>query len=180
MHLSKILGVTVGMSALLALGTANADVYSFSFAGSGLSGSGDFITSGTTSPYAVIDVTGTASDASYFTSAPSAITGLSGFLFADNLLYYPGQPYVDGFGISFDTADGNAYWLGGNSIASFGTLFVADYPGALPVQLSVTLSSVTPVPEPSTWAMMIVGFAGLYLAGYLRARQKITIPITAA
>ena len=28
-----------------------------------------------------------------------------------------------------------------------------------------------PVPEPSTWAMMLVGFAGLGYAGYRRARK---------
>jgi hypothetical protein len=31
--------------------------------------------------------------------------------------------------------------------------------------------SVMAVPEPSTWAMMLVGFAGLGLAGYRRARE---------
>ena len=28
----------------------------------------------------------------------------------------------------------------------------------------------SPVPEPSTWAMMLLGFAGLSFAGYRRAR----------
>jgi hypothetical protein len=28
----------------------------------------------------------------------------------------------------------------------------------------------SPVPEPSTWAMMLLGFAGLGFAGYRRAR----------
>jgi hypothetical protein len=31
--------------------------------------------------------------------------------------------------------------------------------------------SVTGVPEPSTWAMMLLGFAGLGFAGYRRARE---------
>ena len=30
---------------------------------------------------------------------------------------------------------------------------------------------LTPVPEPSTWMMMLAGFAGLGLAGYPRARK---------
>jgi hypothetical protein len=32
--------------------------------------------------------------------------------------------------------------------------------------------SVAPVPEPSTWAMMLLGFAGLGYAGY-RRRHKL-------
>src|ERR1700731_4601237 len=102
MRMSKFLGIPVGMAALLALEAANAGVYKFAFAGSGFSGSGDFITSGTTSPYTVIDATGTASDSTYDSGAPSTITGVTpGFLFADDLLSYPAQPYVDGAGIAF-------------------------------------------------------------------------------
>ena len=32
-------------------------------------------------------------------------------------------------------------------------------------------NQVTSVPEPSTWAMMLIGFAGLGFAGYRRARR---------
>jgi hypothetical protein len=35
---------------------------------------------------------------------------------------------------------------------------------------SLTEIAVTPVPEPSTWAMMLLGFAGLGLAGYRAPR----------
>jgi PEP-CTERM motif len=40
--------------------------------------------------------------------------------------------------------------------------------------LDVTTSGVTPpaAPEPSTWAMMLLGFAGLGFAGYRRARAS--------
>jgi hypothetical protein len=74
MRMSKFLAIPVGMAALLALGAANAGVYQFEFTGGGLSGSGQFTTSGTTSPYLVIGITGTTSDQSYFLStAPSPI-----------------------------------------------------------------------------------------------------------
>ena len=35
--------------------------------------------------------------------------------------------------------------------------------------------SVTIVPEPSTWAMMMLGFAGLGFAGYRKARKTVAI-----
>ena len=31
---------------------------------------------------------------------------------------------------------------------------------------------LTGTPEPSTWAMMVIGFAGLGFAGYRRAKAK--------
>jgi hypothetical protein len=45
-------------------------------------------------------------------------------------------------------------------------------PGAtLDFSVSYNLST-TPVPEPATWAMMLIGFAGLGYAGYRRAREQ--------
>jgi PEP-CTERM motif len=35
------------------------------------------------------------------------------------------------------------------------------------------------IPEPSTWAMMLAGFAGLGLAGYRRARRAAPAPVSA-
>ena len=41
---------------------------------------------------------------------------------------------------------------------------------------AVTLGSAAPViPEPSTWAMMVVGFAGLGFAGYRAKRRNIAL-----
>lgn len=66
-------------------------------------------------------------------------------------------------------------WLGGN------TIFV-DLTGAQPDQfeqmlvLDVTTQGVTPpVPEPSSWALMIVGFGGLGWAGWRRRRSACAI-----
>jgi PEP-CTERM motif len=33
-------------------------------------------------------------------------------------------------------------------------------------------TNVTPVPEPSTWAMMLIGFAGLGYAGHRASRKS--------
>jgi hypothetical protein len=38
--------------------------------------------------------------------------------------------------------------------------------------IQVVLSAVAPVPELSTWAMMVVGFAGLGFIGYRRSRNR--------
>jgi hypothetical protein len=50
-----------------------------------------------------------------------------------------------------------------NSAAGANVLFYSDFLGS------------GAVPEPSTWAMMLVGFAGLSFAGY-RARTKLALP----
>jgi PEP-CTERM motif len=41
--------------------------------------------------------------------------------------------------------------------------------------IDVTTGSVGAVPEPSTWAMMILGFAGLGFAGYRKSRKAVAI-----
>jgi hypothetical protein len=53
---------------------------------------------------------------------------------------------------------------------------------ALPTGVSYTSDSgaflsspATAVPEPSTWAMMLIGFAGLSFAGYRRTRKPVSI-----
>ena len=90
------------------VGSASALVFDFSyFGGSGInavSGSGEFITGSTGSPYTVIGVTGLANGL--------AITGLSSYASADNLLYDPGSHYVDFSGISFSTSNRDAWGLG--------------------------------------------------------------------
>jgi hypothetical protein len=43
--------------------------------------------------------------------------------------------------------------------------------GSLKLAIDGNVTTLGAVPEPSTWAMMLVGFAGLGYAGYRRARQ---------
>ena len=44
----------------------------------------------------------------------------------------------------------------------------------------ITLTnSVSGVPEPSTWAMMLLGFGGLGFAGYRRSRKHVVLPVRA-
>ena len=57
--------------------------------------------------------------------------------------------------------------FGPNIDLTFGYTLVADGPGGFGFELAIGGA----VPEPSTWAMMLVGFAGLGYAGYRRARE---------
>jgi len=51
-------------------------------------------------------------------------------------------------------------------------------PGSEKVVLDISTSSVVPTPEPSTWAMMLVGFAGLGFVGYRQAKRPVSISQT--
>jgi hypothetical protein len=46
----------------------------------------------------------------------------------------------------------------------------------LHVPIGLNLDPRKAVPEPSTWAMMLLGFAGLGYAGYRKARQVAVAP----
>jgi len=52
---------------------------------------------------------------------------------------------------------------------------VLDGPDAFKVTGGATLSPTLSVPEPSTWAMMLLGFAGLGFAGYRKVKQAAAI-----
>jgi len=74
-----------------------------------------------------------------------AITTLSNYAGADNILFYPTQPFVDFGGISFNTADGdpwNIYWNGYYGVLDFNTNPVG-YPNSVTIDFSVT---ETPLP----------------------------------
>jgi hypothetical protein len=58
--------------------------------------------------------------------------------------------------------------LGPNIDLTFGYTLTADGPGGFGFDLAIGGA----VPEPSTWAMMLIGFVGLGYAGYLRARER--------
>ena len=114
------------------------------------------------------------------------------FLSYDNLYYPNGAPVVcvgypgagqvlDPYGILFSiNADGSTVGVPGDVVDLFGNgigfggfgLGLADanqqydYVGG-----GITLS----VPEPSTWAMMVLGFAGLGFAGYRKQRKDVPV-----
>ncbi len=179
-----------GAFAVLVGSPAWANVYDFSFSGdNGVSGSGVLITGAVGSPYTVTGAIGTIVDDQGALSGlgPFTINGLSLYGGADNLLYYPasGSPanYVDFGGISFTTATGVDFnfnlGLGGNTgtgaVLNDGVNDPAGY--GVPTFGSNNISlSVSAVPELSTWAMMLLGFAGLGFAGYRGSRKEATLP----
>ena len=73
-------------------------------------------------------------------------------------------------------ADPTVSFAGPQLVAGFGFLFAVDIVGAAGVPTpGFTASWSTTVPEPSTWVMMGLGFAGLAFAGY-RARRSSAAP----
>jgi hypothetical protein len=151
---SGLFSAAVFAAGLLAAGASQASqLFNFSYSGDGVSGSGVLTTSDVGSPYAVTGITGTANG--------EAITGLSSYAAADNLIYYPTQPSVDFSGLSFSTAtrDWGIGWTGSaygivNSIANPN----GDCCGISPIEFNISSAGV---PEPTTWALMLLGFGGL-------------------
>jgi PEP-CTERM motif len=148
---------------------ALAETYSFSFTettdlfGSNiLNGSGTFTTSGPAleiggqTAFAITGITGTVNGS---TINPAAGT------IGD--YYTTGPFFLDGSGVNFATASGltgNIFLQSNNDLYRVNTLgpFASGY-------VSASSAPVAAVPEPSTWAMMILGFVGI---GFMAYRRK--------
>jgi len=150
---------------------AHADVFSWSYTDGGAHvGSGLFTTGATGNPWTVLGVSGIADG--------YTITGLSLYAGADNLLYFPGianPGFVDFGGISFTTASGPAFNLGGSYtpgqyVLNDSSINPNGYPG---VAGSYVVSlNVAPIPEPEIYAMML---AGLGVLGFVARRKKLQV-----
>jgi probable HAF family extracellular repeat protein len=98
--------------------------------------------------------------------------GLPGFSLSEAVsINYAGQV------VGFSVVDGVTYateWSGDTVInlglpdAGYSAAESINYAGQVVGESS---EFQPPVPEPSTWAMMLLGFAGLALAGYRRAKR---------
>jgi hypothetical protein len=56
--------------------------------------------------------------------------------------------------------------------------FASPLPSGTQIEFDMTMSvggAAVTVPEPSTWAMMLLGFAGLGFAGYRASRKKVAL-----
>jgi hypothetical protein len=102
----------------------------------------------------------------------SQITGTSTFEGADNLLFTNGFAFVSLSGVSFVTAAGqsvNIFTFDGQGTPPTGNAYgeLTSNPGGF----GVGTFTLTAVPESSTWALMLIGFAALGVAGYRASRK---------
>lgn len=170
----KLLNFVAGIVALIsATCSAHASVYNFTFDSANYDLVGQITTSGN-------QITSISGQVTGLLNAP--ITGLQeqpNFYFSSDNQFNPsGVPFVSNEGILFDAggyffniysvANGPAYqyYIATNQ-------FGGDYsndplfnPGSL-----ILNTTITAVPELSTWIMMIVGFAGISLVGSARAAK---------
>lgn len=113
----------------------------------------------------ILSITGTANGAT--------ITGLSTVFGADNILYTAGAPASPG-GISFTTASGafwNLYSAAGEMIANG---WVPAGPGGGTQQVTM---SVTAVPEPETYAMLLLGLGVIGAISRRRSRAAADLAV---
>ena len=153
----KLLSLGI-VSALLAAAPASATQYLFSITG------GSTATGTLTVQDPIAAVGGSLITAITGTYNGQAITGLvapGGFGANDNLLFVGQNPLLDGGGFTFNGAfgDRNIFW-NGITYRDFG-------------QANITFSIreiAQGVPEPATWAMMLIGFGAMGVS--LRRRRR--------
>lgn len=152
--------------ALLASAPATAAQYLFNFTGSGffggtLNGTGTVSTNDVSFVNALNGYTAQSITGISGTFNGSPITGLAPGLFgANNLFYLTGPFFVDGNGLGFTTASG----VSANLFVTNDTSYRVNTQGAGLLTGLVTASAspvASAVPEPATWAMMLLGFAGI-------------------
>jgi hypothetical protein len=153
-----VVAVIAAISAIANASSARAEVYLWSFSNATDSGSGTFDTAAPWSPTGIA-ITG-------FTGSidGNVITALSPYAASDNMLYSD-PPHISQGGISLVTSL-DTY----NFENYFGTKLIKqsfDPNGFVNSGVEITFN-IAAVPEPSTWAMMILGFAGVGFMAYRR------------
>jgi hypothetical protein len=152
------LGAAV-LALALATGSASAAVYEFTFSTTAGDSAQGWLTTDVSD--VVTSIKGGFDNLS--------ITGLSNYAGADQQLVPAVAPYVDFSGISFKAANGVSYnW----TVLPFPTGGIgnstSDPIGYGGLNVAFTSVTITSVPEVSTWAMMLAGFAAIGFVGYRR------------
>jgi len=156
---------------LLGVAPAVASTYNFSYSGDGVSGSGTFTTSGASSPYDVTGISGTSNGA--------AITGLSSYAGADNLLYFPASYndptsppsfLVDFAGIAWTVA-GDAWGIANDGHGGYNIDQFSINPAGNCCGVDLINFDVSETPLPSTWTMLIAAFVGFGFLAHRSAKK---------
>ena len=162
-------GVCVNRIGTVGSSHAAVSLYDWEYTGPGVSGLGTLTANGDR----VTSISGTANGYS--------IVGLSSYDEPDGIIFplYPSlDPVFAPFGISFSVGNGSISFnlsersglftlIGPDDTAA--SAYGVPRPGVPIVRL--TSFTITPVPEPSTWATMLLGFMGLGLVGCRKARM---------
>lgn len=161
--------------AMIASTPTSAAVFDFNFSGTNffgqaLTGNGTLTTNGVSqvsslNGYTFQTITGITG-----TFQGSQITGLANVTGSNNLFYLTGPFFVDGNGLGFSTAAGAAV----NLFVTNDTSYRVNAGGLNTGLVTASASAATPaVPEPATWAMMLLGFGAIGVS--VRRKRRVSL-----
>jgi hypothetical protein len=172
------------LSSAVAAPAFAAQLIDFSFSNSSANATGTFTLSDDATTvngrqaYKVTGITGVRNGVAFTGLNPAFPTDQGG---ADNYIYLSGDPFT-GLGVSYNLADmtyGNIYMGGRSVFEGTSTTLDASAFGNTVEFTTTNLRPATPVggavPEPATWAMMILGFG---VVGVSMRRRKINTRVS--
>ena len=181
-----ISGVALAFSMILLDAPANATTFDWSLSGDfGITGAGTLTASESGGQYVVDSISGSVSDSQVRNIiallTPHQTYASIGDIGGDNLIFpAPALPFLDGQGIVFSIGG-----VGSDPCPFASGCYMNVYYDANLSHYELNLSNsgvngvdfvlTAAVPEPSTWAMMILGFFGLGFIAYRRRNKTVLI-----
>jgi hypothetical protein len=190
--------LAIAFALAVTVGSANATPFNWSLSGDdpsfGITGSGTLNASETGGQFSVDSISGEVSDSCTGTSCVPQFRNIIGLLTphqaygglsdigGDNLIFpAPASSFLDSQGIVFSVGG-----IGSDPCPFAAGCYMRIYapsPGTYDLFVSnagangveFVLTAANPIPEPSTWAMMIIGFAAVGFTA-LRRRSKPGLP----